>query len=76
MTAAEPVGPLVAGALVRFLSAPVAVLVTATTYAVSAAVRCTIRAQEPAPQGHPDRHLWRGPPSGSAWARSACSPTG
>lgn len=67
MAAAESVGPLVAGALVRFLSAPVAVLLTATTYAVSAAVRCTIRAQEPEPQSHPDRQLWRELKEGARW---------
>lgn len=49
MTAAESVGPLLAGVLVRTFSAPVAILVNALTYAVSAVILCAIRADEPAP---------------------------
>ncbi|WP_109474859.1 MFS transporter [Ornithinimicrobium cavernae] len=59
MTAAEAVGPLLAGVLVRTLSAPVAVLVNAGTYAVSALVLSTIRVTEPAATDRADRHLWR-----------------
>ncbi len=49
-TAAQSVGPLVGGVLVRLLSAPVAVLVDAMTYAVSAVLLATIRTREPAPE--------------------------
>lgn len=67
MTAAEATGPLLAGVLVRVASAPVAVLVNATTYAVSALVLCTIRASEPAPARTSDRHLWRELREGARW---------
>jgi len=40
-------GPVAAGSLVRFLSAPIAVLVDAISYAVSAVVLATIRTPEP-----------------------------
>jgi MFS family permease len=66
-SAAQSAGPLAAGALVRFLSAPVAVLVDAASYAVSAMVLATVRADEPAPQGHPDRQLWRELRAGARW---------
>lgn len=49
MTAAESVGPILAGALIRGVGAPVAVLVNAFTYAVSAVLVWTVRAPEPAP---------------------------
>ncbi|MCU1538198.1 MAG: transporter [Humibacillus sp.] len=49
-TAAQSVGPLVGGVLVRLLSAPVAVLVDALSYAVSAVLLATIRTGEPAPE--------------------------
>ncbi|RKT76650.1 Na+/melibiose symporter-like transporter [Terracoccus luteus] len=48
-TAAQSVGPLVAGLLVRALSAPVAVLVDALSYAVSAVVVAGIRDGEREP---------------------------
>ncbi|HLS44442.1 MAG TPA: MFS transporter, partial [Ornithinicoccus sp.] len=67
MTAAESVGPLLAGVLVRALSAPVAVLVNAATYAVSALVLSTIRAREPAPASATDRHLGRELVEGARW---------
>lgn len=67
MTAAESVGPLLAGLLVRALSAPIAVLVNAGTYAVSALVLSTIRVREPAPASRSDRHLWRELAEGAAW---------
>lgn len=41
------VGPLAAGSLVRFLSAPIAILVDALSYAVSALCLLTIRTREP-----------------------------
>ena len=67
MTAAESVGPLLAGVLVRALSAPIAVLVNAGTYAVSALVLSTIRVREPAPASRGDRHLGRELAEGARW---------
>ncbi|NLG23650.1 MAG: MFS transporter [Actinomycetales bacterium] len=67
MTAAESVGPLLAGVLVRALSAPVAILVNAGTYAVSAVVLSTIRVREPAPASRADRHLGRELAEGARW---------
>ncbi len=67
MTAAEAVGPLVAGVVVRFLSAPVAILVNAASKAVSAVLLATIRVEEPAPVRAPDRHLWRELKEGGSW---------
>lgn len=66
-TAAEAIGPLVGGALVRLLSAPVAVLVTAVGKAVSALLMISIRAEEPAPPRQPDRHLGRELREGASW---------
>lgn len=67
MTAAEAVGPLLAGVLVRVASAPVAILVNAGTYAVSALTLSTIRASEPAPATDSERHLWRELKEGARW---------
>lgn len=67
MTAAESVGPLLAGALVRVLSAPVAILFNAATYATSALVLSTIRVREPAPADRADRHLRRELMEGARW---------
>lgn len=67
MTAAEAVGPLLAGVLVRVVSAPVAILVNALTYAVSAVVLSTIRVEEPAPANRADSHLWRELREGARW---------
>jgi len=67
MTAAEAVGPLVAGALVRFFSAPAAILFNAASKAVSAVLLATIRVEEPTPQRHADRHLWRELKEGAFW---------
>lgn len=67
MTAAEAIGPLVAGALVRFLSAPAAILFNAVSKAASAVLLATIRVQETTPQRHPDRHLWRELREGASW---------
>ena len=64
-TAAQSVGPLVGGALVRLLSAPVAVFVDAASYAVSAVLLATIRTREAPPQ-RPD-----GPEGDSAGAAAA-----
>jgi MFS family permease len=67
MTAAEAVGPLVAGALVRVLSAPIALVVNAVGKAASAVLLATIRVEEPTPERQPDRHLWRELKEGGAW---------
>lgn len=66
-TAAESVGPLLAGALVRFFSAPVAIAVTAVSHLVSAAVLLTVRVEEPPPPPTADRHLGRELREGARW---------
>jgi MFS family permease len=65
--ATQSLGPLVGGALVRLLSAPVAVLVDAVSYAVSAVVLMTVRVEERAPERTPERHVWRELREGAAW---------
>ncbi len=67
MSAAQSLGPLVAGALVRFFSAPIAILVDAASYAVSAVVLWTVRVEEPSPERRPDRQLWRELKEGARW---------
>ena len=67
MTAAQSVGPLVGGLLVRVLTAPVAVLVDAVSYAVSAVLLATLRVEEPAPGRSEDRHVWRELKEGARW---------
>lgn len=67
MTAAESVGPLLSGALVRLLSAPVAVLVNAGAYAVSALAVAAIRVEEPAPALSMRRHVLRELAEGFQW---------
>lgn len=67
MTAAEAVGPLLAGVLVRVASAPVAILVNAATYAASALTLATIRVEEPTPSPDTERHLWRELREGAAF---------
>lgn len=67
-TAAEAVGPLVVGALVTFLSAPVAVLFNAISHAAAALLLASIRGvDEPVPERQPDRHLWRELAEGGSW---------
>lgn len=66
-SASQSVGPLVGGALVRLLSAPVAVLVDAASYAVSAVLLATVRVEERRPEAAADRHLWRELKEGAAW---------
>lgn len=58
MTAAESVGPLLAGVLVRVVTAPVALLVNAATYAVSAVLVSTIRVTEEVPPPAGRRRIW------------------
>lgn len=67
MTAAESVGPLLAGALVRFFSAPVALAVTALSHVVSAIVLLTVRVDEPPSSSRADRHLGRELREGARW---------
>jgi len=65
--ATQSLGPLVGGALVRLLSAPVAVLVDAMSYAVSALVLTTVRVEERRPEPAVERHLWTELREGAAW---------
>lgn len=65
--AAQSLGPLVGGALVRLLSAPVAILVDAMSYAVSALVLTTVRVEERRPEPAVERHLWTELREGAAW---------
>jgi MFS family permease len=65
--ATQSLGPLVGGALVRLLSAPVAVLVDALSYAVSALVLTTVRVEERRPEPAVERHLWNELREGAAW---------
>lgn len=67
MTAAQSVGPLVAGAVVRFLSAPFAIALNAVTFAASAIIVGTIRDTESRPTPGPDLHLWRELREGARW---------
>ncbi|EWT00913.1 MFS transporter [Intrasporangium oryzae NRRL B-24470] len=66
-TAAQSIGPLVGGLLVRTLTAPVAVLVDAVSYAVSAVLLATLRVHEPAPARTEERHVWRELKEGAHW---------
>lgn len=61
------VGPVAAGSLVRFLSAPIAVLVDALSYAVSAVVIATIRTPEPPIVRGESRHLVAELREGARW---------
>lgn len=67
MTAAESVGPLLAGALIRLTSAPVAIVVTAATHAASALLLAGIRHPEPAPETTGRRHLIADLREGASW---------
>ncbi len=55
--AAQTSGPAVGGALVSLLGAPIAVLVDAASYVVSAVAILSIRISEPAPAPRHDRHF-------------------
>jgi MFS family permease len=63
----ESAGPLLAGLLVRVLSAPVAVLVNAASFAVSAVLLATIRTDEPAPPARAGRNLRGELVEGARW---------
>lgn len=67
MTAAESVGPLLAGLLVRTLGAPVAILLNALTYAASAVILSTIRVAEPSPATSSRGKVWRDLVEGARW---------
>lgn len=67
MTAAESIGPLVTGALVRALTAPAAVLMSAVSHAVSALLYRSIRITEAVPERSPDRHVWHELHEGARW---------
>jgi MFS family permease len=60
------IGPLASGGLVRIASAPVAVIVDAVTYLVSAVLTATIRQAEPRPVTH-DRHVLADLREGARW---------
>jgi len=64
---AQSFGPLLAGTLVRFVSAPWAVLVDAASYLVSAATLAGIRTPEPPPAPVSERHLGRELAEGARW---------
>lgn len=61
------VGPLAAGSLVRFLSAPIAVLVDALSYAASALLLATIRTPEPDPEPEARRRIVTELREGARW---------
>lgn len=63
----QAAGPLVGGALVRLLSAPVAILVDAATYLISAVLLLTVRTADPKPPRPADAHVWRELREGAAW---------
>ncbi|MBA2696400.1 MAG: MFS transporter [Actinobacteria bacterium] len=65
--ATSPICPLLAGALVKLLSAPVAILFNAVSKAASAVLLITIRVEEPTPERQPDRHLGRELQTGASW---------
>jgi MFS family permease len=66
-TAAEALGPLVVGVLVRFLGAPAAIVFNAVSHAVAALLLASIRVDEPAPERQPDRKLWQELVEGGSW---------
>lgn len=66
-TVAQAAGPLFGGALVRFLSAPIAVLVDAGSYAVSALVLVRMRVQETPPERVAGRSVLRELREGAGW---------
>jgi MFS-type transporter involved in bile tolerance (Atg22 family) len=63
----QSMGPLVGGGLVTALSAPIAVLVDAVSYALSALTLATIKAPEPRPEPPTERHVGREIREGARW---------
>ncbi|MEJ7649991.1 MAG: MFS transporter [Nakamurella sp.] len=66
-TAAQSAGPLLGGALVRFLSAPIAVLVDAMSWVISALVLIRVRVQEHPPARVAGRSVVRELREGAGW---------
>lgn len=64
---AGAVGPLAAGALLRWVSAPVAILLDAISYAVSACFLLAIRTPEPAADRGERRHIVAELREGARW---------
>ncbi len=56
---AEIVGPGAGGALVQLISGPLAILLDALSFLVSAVSIWSIQAQEPAPQPATEQHIWQ-----------------
>jgi len=67
MTAAQSIGPLIAGAFIRFLSAPIAIVINAVAFVISAATVATIKHEEPQPTTTEKRHLWPELREGARW---------
>ncbi|MFE0458506.1 MFS transporter [Kitasatospora sp. NPDC058965] len=66
-SAADVAGPGLAGLLVSWLGAPLALVVDAASYLVSVVSLLLIRTPEPRPEPAADRHLWRELRDGLAW---------
>jgi MFS family permease len=66
-SASESVGPFLAGALVRFVSAPFAILVDALTFLVSARLLSRVRIEEPPPDRSTRRSLRAEVTEGARW---------
>ncbi|MBD0691502.1 MFS transporter [Streptomyces sp. CBMA123] len=66
-SAADVAGPGLAGVLVSALSAPVALVVDACSYAVSVVSLLLISTPEPRPEPGVERHLWRELKDGLGW---------
>lgn len=64
---AQSAGPLVGGGLVRFLSAPIAVLVDAASYAISALLLVGVRVDEVRPARIAGRSMLRELREGARW---------
>jgi MFS family permease len=64
---AQTGGPVMAGALIRLIGAPLAILVDAISYLVSAALLTTVRSPEPAPDRSRPRDLRAELREGLAW---------
>ncbi len=65
--AAQATGPLLAGALVKLLSAPLAIAVDAASYLVSGLLLATVRVADPASPPTARRHLFTELREGTSW---------